>query len=209
MDWRSPYLSKVRRRVFHKGPPTFPASKLALTYLSKMSGIEIGGAAHNPFHLKTLNVDIAPKQCWVDKQRELCGRVLPIDVLVESGDKLPFPDKSFDFVISSHVIEHFYDPIAALKEWVRVAKRYVYLIAPHVDRTFDRGRDVTSVQELFDRHSGAVLHPDRNESRHWSVWRTQDFLELVQALHLPVAAHLDTDDKVGNGFAVLIGDLRG
>jgi len=39
------------------------------------------------------------------------------------GDELPFKDSSLDYVLSSHVIEHFFNPIKALLEWNRVIKK--------------------------------------------------------------------------------------
>ena len=79
----------------------------------------------------------------VFKQEEikLCGEALPVDI-VSPGDQLPLEDNSVDFVVSSHVIEHFPDPIKALSEWYRVVKPggYLYIIAPHKERTFDNER---------------------------------------------------------------------
>ncbi len=89
----------------------FRESELAHLYLDGLRGIEIGGAAHNPFGLNTINVDRISHtslgfEPYALEQVRLCGEVLPVDV-VAPGDKLPFADKSYDFVISSHVIEHF------------------------------------------------------------------------------------------------------
>ena len=39
------------------------------------------------------------------------------------GEKLPFNDKEFDFVIASHVLEHVQNPTNFLKEISRVAKQ--------------------------------------------------------------------------------------
>jgi uncharacterized protein YbaR (Trm112 family) len=38
------------------------------------------------------------------------------------AEKLPFKDKSFDFIIASHVLEHSHDPESFLKELMRVGK---------------------------------------------------------------------------------------
>jgi SAM-dependent methyltransferase len=182
----------------------FGPSKLASRMLRGLEGVEIGGAAHNAFGLRTINVD-KDNSFWVEHHRNKYGiEPMKIDVVVESGDKLPFADNSFDFVISSHVIEHFYDPITALKEWVRVARRYVFLIVPHRDRTFDKGRPLTRTQELFDRHEGRINDPNRHEDRHWSVWQPSNFHNLVKRLGWEIAAAQDPDDKVGNGFTVVI-----
>nr|WP_300370618.1 methyltransferase domain-containing protein [Brachyspira sp.] len=35
---------------------------------------------------------------------------------MSNGDDLPFKDNAVDFVFVSHIFEHFYDPIKALKE---------------------------------------------------------------------------------------------
>lgn len=108
-------------------------SKLADTYLTGLTGIEIGGAAHNSFGLNTINADRfasgSPERAvYETEQMRLCGSVMPVD-LVAPGDQLPLPDNAVDFVISSHVIEHFYNPMAALKEWYRVASNMCSLFA--------------------------------------------------------------------------------
>lgn len=181
-------------------------SKLAHHYLDGLSGIEIGGSAHNPFHLDTLNVDYTDDYSTVFKQGEveICGSYMKVDI-VAPGDDLPFKDNSVDFVISSHVIEHFYDPIKAVKEWLRVVKPggYVYIIAPHKERTFDRDRPRTALSELLERCQNPI-DPAIDDHHHWSVWMTIDFLELCSYFNWPVIDFQDIDDKVGNGFAIVI-----
>ncbi len=183
----------------------FRESALAHKYLDGLKGIEIGGSAHNPFGLDTINVDYTDDMDTVYKnmEKELCGEALKVDV-VAMGDDLPFEDKSFDFVISSHVIEHFWDPLKALKEWKRVARKYIFLIVPHRDRTFDRERELTSIDELFARHGGLIECPGEAPKDHYSVWDTQSFLAMLEKTYFKVVEYQDVDDKVGNGFAVVI-----
>ncbi len=45
---------------------------------------------------------------------------------------------------------------------------------------------------------------ETDDHHHWSVWRTGDFVELVKALRFDIVETLDVDDKVGNGFTVVI-----
>ena len=182
----------------------FPISKTAFRYLTGLQGLEIGGSAHNPFGLNTINVDVTADMNTVFKQQEfnLCGEKLPVDV-VASGDDLPFPDKSFDFVVSSHVIEHFFNPIKALLEWQRVASRYIVIICPHKARTFDSERPLTTLAELIGRHEG-ILTDISVVNEHYSVWDTQSFLDFLYYLEMNVLEVLDVDDKVGNGFLVVI-----
>ena len=171
-------------------------------WLDGLRGIEIGAAAHNDFGVDALNVDRFAGEDTVYKahERHECGRAARVDV-VAPGDRLPFPDDSVDFVLASHVIEHFPDPIAALLEWRRVARRVIVLVVPHPDRTFDRGRPLTPVAELVERHA-ARLQSD--EDRHWSVWTLATFRALCDHLGLPVLDALDPDDKTGNGFMVAL-----
>ena len=91
------------------------------------------------------------KTAYKRLERRLSWRSSHVDVVAD-GDALPFDDDSYDFVFSSHVIEHFPDPIKALHEWVRVARRYVVAVVPHRDRTFDSDRPLTTVDELVHRH---------------------------------------------------------
>lgn len=190
----------------------FKESEMAHKYLDGLKGIEIGGSVHNPFGLDTINVDYTDSMETVYKKMEqemldadpiTPGRPLAVDVVAE-GDRLPFADKSYDFVISSHVIEHFFDPIAALKEWERVARKYIFLIVPHKMRTFDIDREITETSELWARHNGEIEKPTSVPKDHYSVWDTQAFLDFMKDLGYNVVEFQDIDDKVGNGFAVVI-----
>lgn len=181
-------------------------SALAHTLLDGLRGLEIGGSAHNAFGLNTLNVDYTDDYATAFKQEELntLGYYAKVDI-VAPGDDLPFKNNVWDFVISSHVIEHFYDPVKTIEEWLRVVKPggYVYIIAPHKERTFDRDRPRTTLAEIIDRHD----HPNPpvpDHHGHYSVWITQDFLDICHYYDWPVIAVQDVDDKVGNGFTVVI-----
>jgi SAM-dependent methyltransferase len=182
--------------ITHRGSP------FVTGYLRGLSGIEIGAASHNRFYLDAINVDrfAGDDTIYKDQERRLARRTAKVDV-VAPGDELPFERDSYDFVFSSHVIEHFPDPIRALYEWVRVARRYVVVIAPHRDRMFDADRPLSGAEELLERHRTGFTS---DQDRHWSVWTCESFLELCEATGLRVIDHQDPDDKVGNGFTVVI-----
>uniref|UniRef100_A0A915EBP8 Methyltransferase type 11 domain-containing protein n=1 Tax=Ditylenchus dipsaci TaxID=166011 RepID=A0A915EBP8_9BILA len=124
------------------------------------------------------------------KQNQIAntGTYKKVDIIA-SGDKLPFATNSQDFVLSSHVIEHFYDPVKTIKEWLRVVKPggYVFIVVPHKERTFDRERNRTTLAELIHRHE----HPT-------------DFVELCKHYKWKVVATQDVDDKLGIGFTVVL-----
>ena len=58
-----------------------------------------------------------------DKAIDICRTILPHgEFHVGSADRLPFEDKRFDVVSCLGALEHFPDPVGALKEMVRTAR---------------------------------------------------------------------------------------
>ena len=189
----------------------FRESNLAHKYLDGLKGIEIGGAAHNPFGLNTLNVDVSNDYSNVYKRAEIsnCGELMKVDI-ISNGDSINLPSESLDFIISSHVFEHFYNPIKVLIEWFRLIKvgGYVFMIIPHKDRTFDRGRGATPIKEFKNIYESnkEPIHIDC----HHHAWITQDAIDLVNFMNknlyfkAKIIESKDVDDKVGNGFTILL-----
>ena len=190
----------------------FPESALAHKYcLGK--GLEIGGSAHNPFGLNTLNVDFTDSMETKFKREEIsrCGSAMKVDIIAH-GDNIPLPDGSQDFVVSSHVLEHFPNPIKALLEWDRLVRPggIIFMIVPHKERTFDKHHARTSLQHLIEDFltNNKALH--NNPSGHDHCWITEDIAALVNwmmdTLHVKweIAEVQDVDDKVGNGFTIVI-----
>lgn len=197
----------------------FPVSTLALKYCVG-SGLEIGGSAHNPFGLNTKNVDITDDLSTVYKLAEIdiCGEVLPVDI-VASGDNLPVEDRSVDFVVSSHVLEHFYDPISTLLEWYRVIKigGIIFMIIPHMCRTCDKDKPVTTLSDILYRHGvGRYLFSQHvAKDDHHNIWTTETFMEFITYMNksefpssMDIVEVQDVDDKVGNGFTVVLRRLK-
>jgi len=201
---RMPNLELLTQRAhILKGLAMRRDSKFVTRHLKGLKGIEIGASSHNRFYLDAINVDrFGGDSEYKRYERKLALHAAKVDV-VAPGDDLPFDDKSQDFVFSSHVVEHFPDPIQALYEWVRVARRYVVCGVPHRDRTIDADRPVTPVEDLLTRHREGFAS-DEESPTHWTVWTCESFLEMCEAVGLKVVDHIDPDDKVGNGFAVVI-----
>jgi SAM-dependent methyltransferase len=44
---------------------------------------------------------------------------------------LPYPDRAFDVVVATEVLEHLHDPSGAVRELLRVARKAVILTVPH------------------------------------------------------------------------------
>lgn len=126
-------------------------------YLTNKNGIEIGASALNDFHLYEKGGSYCNVNFAIDAWMNLHKSNYTVNI-VASGDDLPFKDNTFDYVFTSHVMEHFFDPIKAIQEHLRVIKKggvLVYII-PHVDVIYDKGRDITDWKEIAKRHSGEL-----------------------------------------------------
>jgi SAM-dependent methyltransferase len=198
----------------------FPESALAHQLLDGLVGLEIGGAAHNAFGLDTLNVDRVATDHpdftpYASEQMRLCGAVMPVDI-VAPGDAIPVPGKSYDFVISSHVIEHFYDPISAIREWMRIARKYIFIICPLRDALeSDRDKPLTELQEHIERFAKAGPHYLKgvdllqvHTDEHHSRWEPQGFSNMLMWIYAQEWGEgwethkIEVPDlKVGNGMA--------
>jgi SAM-dependent methyltransferase len=75
---------------------------------------------------------------------------------IEDGDASSLDglaDESFNFVYSSHTLEHMPDPVVALKNWWRVLKPggYLILYVPHRD-LFEKKKTLPSHWNLDHKH---------------------------------------------------------
>ena len=185
----------------------YKAPKIISKYC-KGFGVEIGGASHQTFKFRAINIDISDhrsvEDCYSIEQMKLGNYIKKVDIIA-NGDNIPLADNSTDFVFSSHVLEHFYDPVSAINEWLRIVKKnkYVVCIIPHKERMFDRDKPCTTIEEFENRHKNynkLFRYPDK----HYSVWTTDSFLNFAKHFNYKITA---VDDKVyhlENSFAVAI-----
>ena len=79
------------------------------------------GPGHNPTYRSNVIVEK-----FIDTNYHRCGdvKIYPHQTFVHAdGEKLPFKDKEFDYVICNQVLEHVEHPEAFVKELCRVARR--------------------------------------------------------------------------------------
>jgi SAM-dependent methyltransferase len=80
-------------------------------------------------------------------------------LIAEGADLHMIESGRYDFVLSSHMLEHTANPVRALREWSRLLKAGggLLLVVPHRDGTFDHRRPVTLIEHLnedFERGTG-------------------------------------------------------
>ncbi len=82
--------------------------------------------------------------------------------ICEAVNLSPIPPEAYDFVLSSHSIEHIANPLKAISEWKRILKDegLLLLVVPHRDKTFDHNRPVTSLNHLVEDMENDVGEDD-------------------------------------------------
>lgn len=80
----------------------------------------------------------------------------------EATDLVSIPSGFYDFMLSSHAIEHTANPLKALEEWKRVLKDdgFIILVVPHKDGTFDRKRPLTTLDHLVQDYQCSTGEDD-------------------------------------------------
>jgi SAM-dependent methyltransferase len=151
---------------------------VALSLVEGKSGLEIGGPTdvfqtwylpsrlhgwRSPLpiydHAGSLdNCNFSRETMWAthNESYRFTAKKAPGKVIIAEGSDLtPVGDGSYDFVLSSHNLEHFANPVKALKEWKRVTRPNgaLILVLPDYRRTFDHRRTPTSVQHMLDDFS--------------------------------------------------------
>ena len=145
---------------------------IAKTYISG-EGIEIG-ALHNPLKVNAKTnikyIDRMSKSDLYKHYPELSNlNLVNVDV-IDDGETLgTFSDKSQDFIIANHFIEHSEDPILTIKNLLRVLKNngIIFMAVPNKLKTFDVNRNETSIEHLILDHSKG---PDLSRKFHYEEW---------------------------------------
>lgn len=159
-------------------------NKLSKEYI-KGQGIEIGGL-HCPLPVepgvKVAYVDRMPFEQLKEENPDL--DVKANNIIVDSAETLEqISYNSQDFVIANHVLEHCENPLLALKNWRRVLKHNgaVFAAIPNKIYTFDKNREVTSLQHVIDDYIGG---PGRSRMAHYRDWYANSTLEERKGLEL-------------------------
>jgi SAM-dependent methyltransferase len=82
--------------------------------------------------------------------------------ILEATNLAGIPAGAYDFVLSSHCLEHMANPLRALSEWLRVTKDggLLLVVVPDRERTFDHRRSVTSFEHLLDDFTRGIGEDD-------------------------------------------------
>lgn len=106
------------------------------------------------------------------------------------GVTLPFPSGQFDYVYSSHCLEHVLKPFECLREWHRVLKDggYLIVVVPH--------------QYLYEKKA---IMPSRFSREHLRFFTPSKLLEYVEAALEPNSYRVKSLEDGDQGFDYDIG----
>jgi predicted SAM-dependent methyltransferase len=127
-----------------------------------------------PYFENKIGICIGGRLRWVFQNYLITAeKTVNVNVIAEDGQKNDFitdasdlyfaGSNKFDFVCSSHVLEHLTNPIKAVMEWKRVIKPdgMLYCGVPDKRFTFDHKRKRTTMQHIMDDFKKNV--PQREE----------------------------------------------
>ena len=101
------------------------------------------------------------KPFYVDRFAEFADRACLADYWGDACH-VPFRNNSLDYVVTSHVLEHVANPVAALLEWHRVLKNngLIYMVVPDRRNTFDHKREPTTAEHMWADFEAGVSQKD-------------------------------------------------
>ncbi|WP_228840686.1 class I SAM-dependent methyltransferase [Candidatus Protochlamydia phocaeensis] len=183
-------MKKLLRRRHLSHSKVLGREQLSHLYL-KGKGIEIG-ALHNPLYVsKAAKVQYVDRLSVEDLKRhypELSKLPLVHVDIIDNGEELgTIKDRSQDFVIANHFIEHCQNPLRTLSNMFRVLKKggVLYIALPDKRYTFDIDRPVTPLEHILkDYREG----PENSKRQHFEEW-----VRLVNKIHQPADAQKEVE----------------
>jgi len=148
--------------------------ELSYRYL-RGSGIEIG-ALQNPLEVRPdAHIRYADRLTVAEARAhypelDQMGLVTPT-IICDATSLTPVADRSVDFVIANHVLEHLTDPLSALREWLRVLRPggHAYVAVPDHANPLDRLRPITPPDHMIADFEMRAQRLDLDRA-HYSEW---------------------------------------
>ncbi|MGZ4877143.1 MAG: methyltransferase domain-containing protein [Candidatus Angelobacter sp.] len=159
--------------------------RTALSLVEGRNGLEIGGPSEVfqrwqrpsrfrgwrtplPIYDRVASLDncvFSGNTIWAthQEQYQFSPQQPPGRTIIAEGSALSsISDHAYEFVVSSHNLEHFANPVKTLKEWKRITRPNgaLILVLPDYRKTFDHRRTPTPVDHMFEDYSQNVGEDD-------------------------------------------------
>ena len=168
-------LASIQRRIFPKKAMCFQLSE---EFVANKIGLEVGGPSSvfeksgilpiYPIVKQLDNCNFSGTTTWEGSINEGLNFNFDLNLppgqqyVAEATDLSKIDSAKYDFILSSHMLEHTANPLRALSEWTRVLKEvgFLVIILPHKDGTFDRQRPVTTLEHIIEDFEGETQEDD-------------------------------------------------
>lgn len=171
------------------GPGTITVD-LAVTSLSPaghITGVETAAAAESGVLKQAADLAAA---------RNVSDRVSFVE---GDGNKLPFPDATFDVVFCHQVLQHVGDPVGVLKEMARVAKKGGIVTARECDMNgliwYPESEEMSQWQDTY-RRTARALGGEPDAGRHLKKWAREAGFDPSNVKHSASCWCYATDEEV-------------
>lgn len=186
----------IQKKYFEEKPKPIKDFNVYKKYFVGKNGIEIGGlsqifSSEIPIYPVVRNVDgcnFSSQTVWEGQVQEgnnynFFDSKNGYQYICEASDLNGIPSEKYDFIISSHCLEHCANTLKTVKEWLRVIKKrgVILLVLPDKRYTFDRKRPVTKFSHVLDDYTNEV---NENDLTHLSEILKSHDLSLDKAAGL-------------------------
>jgi SAM-dependent methyltransferase len=171
-------LPAINQRIFYKDTGKAVCFQTCKKLLSNKIGLEIGGPSSifqendilpiYPIVKRLDNCNFAGLTTWEGNITK--GLTFEFNqnspkgeqYLTEASNLAEIASGKYDFVLSSHMLEHSANPLQAISEWLRVLKEdgILMTIVPHKNGTFDHQRPTTSLEHLIEDFESGTKEDD-------------------------------------------------
>jgi len=143
---------------------------ILISIVSNKHGVEIGGPSSDTAetvykHAHQLdNVVFSKNTVWSHLNEDYHyyqdkkGRVIVNDAV----DLSSVSDGVYDFVFSSHCLEHIANPLKAIREWLRIIREegHIIIVVPEKSHCFDHRREYSDFSVLLSQYEKNVGEDD-------------------------------------------------
>jgi GT2 family glycosyltransferase/glycosyltransferase involved in cell wall biosynthesis/SAM-dependent methyltransferase len=164
--------------------------ELSFRYI-RGEGIEIGALHQSlpvPPNVTVHYVDRMDYEGLLEQYPEIPrDEIIPADIIDDAASLSTIPDKSWDFCICNHVLEHMRDPVGSFIQWLRVLKPggILYLSVPDAKNPLDCGRPLTPLQHMIGDYAAASEANDRRHylecAKYWSRTTDEKAAEIAES----------------------------
>lgn len=165
----------ILKKYFVEKPKPIKDFNVYKKYFKAKNGIEIGGLSQIfnneiPIYPIVKNVDgcnFSSQTVWEGQVKEgnnynFFESKKGYQYICEASDLKKIPSENYDFIISSHCLEHCANTLKTVKEWLRVVKKggILLFVLPDKRYTFDHNRSVTKFSHLLEDYIEEVNEND-------------------------------------------------